>query len=330
MGGVTARRYVATTVVVLSLLAGACTGGGDPDPTGTSGGDATQLGALSASSDLYAGAPQRVQVGILQQDQDGVHNVTGGSVRFSFSYLGAAGTDPPVAGPSASANYVSAPGLSGSPTGTPTPTDPTVSRGVYQAEGVTFDQAGMWQVAVSADITGFGSQALTTQFQVTAEPQLLGPGDEAFATKNLTVHSKGADPASIDSRALDGAPVPDRVLHEWTVADALKEKRPVLLIVATPTYCESQFCGPDTEAVAQLARTYGDRAVFIHIEVFKDFNAANPDDKYNKAALQWLDPVFTEPWMWLIGADGRIVDRWSPVWDPNQVGQELAKLPVMK
>lgn len=329
MAVVRARTNVAATIFALSLLAVACTGGGDPDPPSPSA-DATQLGALPASSDLYVGAPQRVQVGILQQDQDGIHNVTGGSVRFAFTYLGPAGTDPPVAGPSATANYVSAPGLAGSPAGTPTPTDPATSRGVYQAEGVTFDGAGLWEVAVSADIAGFGQQTLTTHFQVTDQPQLLGPGDEAFATKNLTVHSKGADPISIDSRALDGAPVPDRDLHEWTVADALRENRPVLLIVATPTYCESQFCGPDIDAVEQLAHTYGDRAVFIHIEVYKDFNATDDADKFNEAALQWLEPVGTEPWMWLIGADGRIIDRWSPVWDPNQVGQELAKLPKAK
>ncbi|HEV8564961.1 MAG TPA: hypothetical protein VGR41_08595 [Actinomycetota bacterium] len=326
----TARGNVVATVLALSLLAGACTGNGNPDPTTTSGADASQLGASMASSDLYAGSPQRVLVGVLQQDQDGVHNVTGGSVRFVFSYLGASGTDPAVEGPTASANYVPAPGLPGSPAGTPTPTDPSVSRGTYQAEGVTFDQAGLWEVAVSADIAGFGQQTLTTQFQVTDEPLLLAPGDQAFATKNLNVHSKGAEPVSIDSRALDGSPIPDRVLHEWTVADAMREHRPVLLLVATPTYCTSQFCGPDTDAVAQLAQTFGDRAVFIHIEVYKDFNAAADADKFNEAALQWLEPVGTEPWMWLIGADGTIVDRWGPVWDPNEVAQELAKLPKMK
>jgi hypothetical protein len=285
-----------------------------------------------ASSDLYAGAPQRVLVGILQQDQQGARPVTGGSVRFAFSYLGAAGTDSAKPGPTATANYVPAPGVAGSPTGSPAPTDPTVSRGVYQAENVTFDSAGLWEVAVSADITGFGPQRLTTQFAVTDAPQLLGPGDKAFATKNLTEDSKGVDPAAIDSRALDGAPIPDPELHEWTVADALKEHRPVLLLVATPTYCQSQLCGPDTEAVAKLAQTYGDRAVFIHIEVYKKppDPALSPQQQINGAALQWLEPVGSEPWMWLIGADGRIVDRWSPIWDPNQVAQELAKFPKIK
>jgi hypothetical protein len=322
-------RNVFAAALSVSLL-WSCTGndGSTPHPTGSTG-DPSELAASVASSDLYAGAPQRIEVGISNQTADGVRLITGGSLKFLFSYLGAAGTDTPLATGAATANYVPAPGLPGSPAGTPTPTDPSVSRGVYLADGVTFDRAGLWEVAVTGDIVGYGTQTLVTQFAVAEQPQLLAPGDEAFKTKNLTVHSKGVDPASIDSRALDGAPIPDRDLHEWTVAAALKQHRPILLIVATPTYCKSQFCGPDTDAVEQLAQRYGDRAVFIHIEVYKDFNATEEADVYNAAALQWIQPVGTEPWMWLIGGDGKIIDRWSPVWDPNEVAQELAQLPKM-
>jgi hypothetical protein len=321
-------RTAVAAVLSIVLLA-ACTGGdGSPTPTPSTG-DPSELAASVASSDLYVGAPQRIEVGISNQTADGVRLITGGSFKFVFSYLGAAGNDTPLATGAATANYVPAPGLPGSPAGTPTPTDPSVSRGVYLANGVTFDQAGLWEVAVTGDIVGYGTQTLVTQFAVTDQPQLLAPGDEAFKTKNLTVQSKGANAASIDSRALDGAPIPDRDLHEWTVAAALAQHRPILLIVATPTYCTSKFCGPDTDAVEQLAKTYGDRAVFIHIEVYKDFNASDDANRFNAAALQWLQPVGTEPWMWLIGSDGKIIDRWSPVWDPNEVAQELAKLPKM-
>jgi hypothetical protein len=330
IGTVTARTVVATLLSII-LLAACTRDDSSSTPTGSTG-DPSELAATVASSDLYAGAPQRVAVGISNQTADGARLVTGGSVRFLFSYLGATGTEKPVSTGAATANYVPAPGLSGSPAGTPTPTDPSVSRGVYLAEGVTFDQAGLWEVAVTADIVGYGNQTLVTQFAVTPEAQLLAPGDEAFKTKNLTLHSKGAEPASIDSRALDGVPIPDRDLHTWTVAAALKDHRPILLIVATPTYCQSQFCGPDTEAVEQFAQRYGNRAVFIHLEVYKSKPdpTLSPQDQFNAAALQWIQPVGTEPWMWLIGSDGRVIDRWSPVWDPNEVARELARLPKIK
>jgi glutathione peroxidase-family protein len=38
----------------------------------------------------------------------------------------------------------------------------------------------------------------------------------------------------------------------------------------------------------------------------------------------------TEPWLFLIGADGRIVDRWSSMWSEREVQTELEALAPMK
>ena len=48
----------------------------------------------------------------------------------------------------------------------------------------------------------------------------------------------------------------------------------------------------------------------------------------NRAAADWLlrDDDLTEPWLFLIGADGTIVDRWGPLFDPAQVRDALASL----
>ncbi len=87
----------------------------------------------------------------------------------------------------------------------------------------------------------------------------------------------------------------------------------------------SQFCGPDAEALAQLAKDYPDRAVFIHIEIW---NLFTQDEKIaNEAAADWLyrDGDLTEPWLYLIGADGKIADRWGPLFDPAQVGGDARR-----
>ena len=53
----------------------------------------------------------------------------------------------------------------------------------------------------------------------------------------------------------------------------------------------------------------------------------------NKAAADWVccDATgnLTEPWLFLIGADGVIIDRWGPLFDPDAVAGELAELPRM-
>lgn len=58
--------------------------------------------------------------------------------------------------------------------------------------------------------------------------------------------------------------------------------RPVLVAVSTPTYCVSRFCGHITDMVADLGRTYADRAAFVHLELGRDREAIN------KAAAEWV------------------------------------------
>ena len=128
----TVRRI---SLATLALLLGAmsCTA----EPTGGSDVDTT-FAAQMASTWHYTGAPQRVQVGIAASDTDGVRVVTQGTVDLAFAYLGT-GSGAPEAGPTATGKYVPVPGTDASGEA---PTIASGARGVYEAEGVTFDRAG--------------------------------------------------------------------------------------------------------------------------------------------------------------------------------------------
>jgi hypothetical protein len=322
------RTFIRPLVAAVAclILATACSGSDNPSvlTPSASTGPATTLSASVGSTDLYVKAPQRFQLGIFSNDAQGVKLLTFGQVSFRFSFVGD-GSSAPVAGPETTGTYV---GAFGTARGTAmTLSDPNDARGVYQTS-VTFDQAGFWQVDVTADVPGLGSQTLSTEFPVAEKPVLPAVGDRALPTENLTMDSKGAPPAAIDSRALDGAPVPDPDLHQTTIAAALAAHRPILVIFATPTFCQSRFCGPSVDGVEALAHRYPDRAVFIHIEIWRDFNKS----VINKAAADWLyrNGDLTEPWLYLIGPDGVIKDRWGPLFDPNEVAKDLAELPRVK
>ncbi len=211
----------------------------------------------------------------------------------------------------------------------PTFTDPNDARGIYLAD-VAFDQAGTWQVDATVDIPGEGTQTLSASFDVAQKHSLPAPGDRAQATENLTMDSTGVPPAAIDSRALDGAPVPDPDLHQTTIADALAQQRPILVLFSTPTYCVSLMCGPETDGLEALAQKYPDRAVFIHVEIWRNYQKS----VVNAAANDWVccdaTGSLTEPWLFLIGTDGVIKDRWGPLFDPEQVAKDLAQLPRSK
>ena len=312
--------------LALALTATACGGttseaaGSGASPTGSGALDPTSFALQLASSDLYAGTPQRVQLGILSSTEtSGVLMVTSGTVEVAVGPTGAGSTV------QLSARYVPAPGTAGGEAGDPQLTTPDVARGVYQADDVTFDAPGVWQADVTFALQGT-PVSLSTQFPVATKPSLPAPGQDALRTQNLTMTNSKGDPQAIDSRAQGTTPVPDPELHATTIADAIAAHRPVLALFATPVYCQSQFCGPSVDALEQMAKARPDAAAYIHVEIWHDYAKS----ELNRAAADWLlrEGDLTEPWLFLIGPDGSIVDRWGPLFDPAQVMAELDALPV--
>ncbi len=81
-------------------------------------------------------------------------------------------------------------------------------------------------------------------------------------------------------------------------------KKPVVLLFATPALCQSRVCGPVADIGAQLQAAYGDRVEFIHNEVYVD----NDPAKGLRPQLTAYG-LTTEPWLFAIDRDGRVVER---------------------
>jgi hypothetical protein len=326
-------RRLPTIAIVLALLAAACRGDDEPPPapTGpaTPTGDATTFSAQVASSDLAADDEERVQIGVFSSTEDaGVQLLSFGEIGVEFSYLGADGSSPPATGPAATASFVPAAGDEDADGIGPTLTNPSDVAGVYITPAIAFPEPGVWSAAVTVSVDSGDPITLESVFPVYPEHRIPAPGDRAEATENLTMRSKGVPASAIDSRAQDGEPVPDPELHDSTIADALRQGRPALVQFATPLFCTSHFCGPTVEAQEELAREYGDVAEFIHVEIYRTYTA---DERVvNDAVTEWLLPDdggdITEPWLYLIDADGRITDRWGPLFDLDEVRAALDEL----
>ena len=336
VSGVLRRRLrggIAAAALVVLASSSCAAPVASPLPTSSITGNA--IVAEVASYQLVANQPGRLLVALLTADN---RWVSFGSVAVSFAFLGdavgspspgvvAATTAPGAVMGDSIARFLAIPG---SPEGIgrgPTLTYPADGRGVYAVESITFPRAGYWQVVAHgklADASPFNADAA---FALLAEPSVLTVGALAPHTDNPVIGDPGVAPVSIDSRAAGGAPIPDAALHATSIADALDAGHPALVVFSTPVYCVSRFCGPVTDLVAELAATYGDRADFIHVEIYQDFEAG----KVNQAAIDWLTPAsgdIREPWTFLIGADGRIAASWDTVVTRGEIEPLLQALPV--
>ncbi|HEX6263500.1 MAG TPA: hypothetical protein VF097_11705 [Actinomycetota bacterium] len=316
------RTTTLALALALGLVSAACGSEGDEGPQAgpspSPGGG--ELVAQVASYDLATGTASRFIVGLLTQDN---RFVSGGEATFRFSFIGGGQPEP---GPEVTAEFLAIPGedpeheeAHAGP--------PAEGRGVYAAREVTFDRAGIWQVEVTADVDGEPLSG-TAAFQVAGEHAYPVVGDRAPRTDNLTLDDIGeAPPGAIDSRAEGGEEVPDPELHDSTIAEAIRRGRPVVAVFATPVYCVSQFCGPITDMIAELESEYRDRAEFVHVEVWRDFQ----NNVVNRAAADWIlrnDNIF-EPWVFFVDAEGVIRGRWDNVATREEVEAFLRDLPPM-
>jgi hypothetical protein len=316
-------RGIAACLLAATLTATACGGGGSGD--GGGGAKSGELSAEVASFDLAVGPAGRFIVGLLTSDQE---FVSYGSVHLRFTYEGRGEKGArSLPGPEATAAFIGLPGspAAGSRRG-PVAVPSSAGKGVYGAQ-VGFDRAGFWKVHVTARLVGDGkARTATAAFPVRDKHAVPAPGDPALPSDNLTVRSPNVPMKAVDSRA-EGAGVPDPELHQTTIARALALHRPAVVVFATPVYCTSRFCGPVTDMVQELARAYPDRASFIHVEIWQDFEKK----EVTRAAGDWLyrNNELNEPWVFVIGADGRIAARLDNVVTRDEIEPLLRALPVI-
>ena len=317
------RRFVALGVVIALTLV-ACGGEGSEEDSGAGGDGKASFGVNVASYEPVADHPQRFIAGLTADEG---RLVSYGTVEFAFSFLGTKDepAGEPVAGPTVEATFLPIPGQQDPPEDAdPTIVPPSEGVGVYSARDVTFDKAGFWEVEVTAKIDG-EEQSATGAFEVFAEPRLPFPGDPAPRTRNHLWGAEGVPAKAIDSRAEEGGDDPAPGLHDAVIAEVIAAGKPMVVVVATPVYCQSRFCGPITEMVAEVADDYGDRAEFVHLEVFRNFDK----NEVNAAAAEWaLVPGggMQEPWTYLVGPDGVIVERWDNVATKGEITDALDDL----
>jgi hypothetical protein len=176
-----------------------------------------------------------------------------------------------------------------------------------------FDVPGVWEASLIFD-GGRGNEV----FQILEESPSPMVGQKALATQSPTT----SDPRDVDPICTRDPVCP---MHDITIADALGAGKPSVVIFGTPRYCESRTCGPVVDYVERAKEKLDDDdASFIHVEVWKDDKSVGKPKGEVPAFSEWK--LGTEPWIYFIGSDGKVRDRWLGAAGPDEIKKAVEAL----
>ncbi len=166
-------------------------------------------------------------------------------------------------------------------------------RGIYVAD-VDLDQAGLYDALVQVDGDAVGTSAFSAR--TPEESTSYAPG----TTFPVITTPTEDDPGALETLCTREPPCS---MHQ-TSLDTVLGTGPVVFTVATPAFCQTAVCGPVVDVVEDAKEQAPDGVTFIHAEVYNDAGVT-PSSVIDELALP------SEPWTWVIGADGVVVDRFD-------------------
>lgn len=174
--------------------------------------------------------------------------------------------------------------------------DPGAAKAVYVTQ-LDLPSAGKWFLLayINTDTGPQGGQLPT--ITAAKDDNVAAIGEPAPRVSTPIPADVGGDISKIDTR------IPADSMHSSDLQDVLG-KKPVILVFSTPQLCESRVCGPVVDVQAQVAEEMGDRAEFIHSEIYND-NDANKGVRPPVKAFG----LPSEPWLFAIDENGIVRDR---------------------
>lgn len=139
---------------------------------------------------------------------------------------------------------------------------------------------------------------------IVVEKSIAAPavGERAPASETPTLASVGGKASKVTTRV-----PPDLTLIEHSVAETLRDGVPFVVTFSTPEFCASRACGPVVDVVEEVSKRVEEADMrFIHVEVYE---GNDPAKGYNRWMKEW--GLVTEPWTFVVGADGKIAARYE-------------------
>jgi hypothetical protein len=257
-----------------------------------------EMGVALVPSELVVGL-NRFAVGLFDKDQQVVHDAV-----VHFHYFDLSNPNTPVLETHAEA--------------TKRQTDDGLTTIFTQDRD--FDRAGDWGVEIQATFPDGSASIKRIGFQVLPDSASPVPGESAPSVETAVAADVGNDLAKLTS-----ALTPNPAFYEHTLAEAMTNGKPTVLLFATPAFCQTRFCGPAYEITSELQAKYDDQVNFIHVEIYTGL----PDPSANNWQLAPAMTAFglsTEPWLFLLDRNGVVVYRVEGLFTVDEIDQYIPEL----
>jgi hypothetical protein len=171
--------------------------------------------------------------------------------------------------------------------------DPEVATVVYSTQ-LDFPREGEWKIAAIIKQGNELKGAVLPSAFVGEFKRIPEVGQPAPLIHTPTPQDVGGDLSKITTR------IPPDTQNKVDYATALGSK-PIVLLFATPQFCQSRVCGPVVDVAEQAQREYGEKADFIHMEIYND----NDPAKLVRPQVRAFH-LPSEPWLFTIDRRGRV------------------------
>lgn len=182
----------------------------------------------------------------------------------------------------------------------------SVGNGYYAATLPKIDKAQKIGV-LALTKTGSGYEASAIAIPLQTRDATFAPGEKVSAIDTPT----GTTQAQLD--AIDTRD-PHDDMHAVSLKDALKQGKPIVLVFSTPKLCASRVCAPVTDIAEWVHHEQGEGVIFIHNEIYND-NDLNKGYRPQVKAFK----LTSEPFTFVIGADGRVVEQLQGPFDEGEL-----------
>ena len=195
---------------------------------------------------------------------------------------------------------------------------PYGTRGIHVTE-FTFDEPGFW--GIEANVPRPDGTVATIEVLMEVHEQTTSVDVGQIPPLSVSRTLMDVDDVSDLTTGSNN----DESLYQVTVAEALQNGKPTVVVFASPAFCTNAVCGPQVEVLSNLSATYGDGADFIHVDLY-----VNPKEIQGDLTRAIHTPLLAEwglvsqEWTFVMGDSGEVVGRFE-----NFVPQEELELSLL-